>query len=616
MSTTSTATSLTFKPWATENGGDTNLKAILERIHSERGHFRDITEASLQEEIAAEGAIDTSSSDDDEEEEDDGEGTITKRQPAKDRGALFEAKHEMLAYLSEALRNSKNSLWFVAMLLSKYQPGIAGVSLNPEIKAMVPYGSVSADVLDPERVVPGTAAREAQDKLIATNMRMRELQDSADGLLAAATRLKENVRQETMFWDEILSVSERGWKISKIPGTHLLGVHYGFQGSDTAFTRSQVAAITSDSDGNIMLERGIGSQPKAVRTVLKRDGLVVGSSSLPHVADEGETTLETRIRHARDSVYDEELFHEMLRESRSLTSMGITTKDSAIHFTTELLQDLDVEMQLLSLDEDNALGLEASHELDTLAHAIILLARLLLGQEHRNKLNKKKEIPPPLSTKEDDQRRQTAILRPLTLVLDHYAQVQQLSAYLDKTCDLLRTAGIAAESQAARLSLPLVTNGSIDVQDLVTSLSRPLKAEGVVWLIASDALTLETKVTAESFVWDTPGSSFTIQPPDGRTVKLFSLEELFLAVNDFLALTLARLLKELLGEGWTLDQREGTLSRTREVAEKDVLKFEVKESNAITLRALGGHKREEVTWKSDGSSDTKPLSEAWKDLVD
>ncbi|KAF2167724.1 hypothetical protein M409DRAFT_53698 [Zasmidium cellare ATCC 36951] len=428
MSSTSTTTSLTFKPWATGNGEESGIGATLARINAERGHFRNITEASLQEEIAAEGALELSSSDDEDDEDDEGDSTVTKRQPAKDREALYAAKHEMRVYVGEAIRNTKNSLHFVAMLLSKFQPRVAGSSLI-DIKDKVPFGSVSADIWDPERAMPKDAAREKQDDLVATNMRMRELQESADGLLAAATRLKENVRQETLFWDEVLSVSERGWRISKIPGTHLLGVHYGFQGSDAAFARSQVAAITSDSEGTVMLERGIGTQPKAVRAVLKRHGQVVGSSSLPRVPDESETTLEARIRHARDSVFDEELFHEMLRESRSLISMGVTTKEAAVHFTTELLQDLEVELQLVSLDEDNSLGLEASHDLDTLAHAIILTARSLLGQEHRNKLNRKKDIPPPLSKEGDDTRQQTAILRPLTLVLNHYAQSTGRSTY-------------------------------------------------------------------------------------------------------------------------------------------------------------------------------------------
>ena len=86
------------------------------------------------------------------------------------------------------------------------------------------------------------------------------------------------------------------------------------------------------------------------------------------------------------------------RESRSLTSIGVTTKGSAVHFTSELQGEMEVELQLVSLDEYNTLGLEASHEYDTLAQAILLTARLMLGQEHRDKLGRKKDLPPPLSS--------------------------------------------------------------------------------------------------------------------------------------------------------------------------------------------------------------------------
>lgn len=615
--TSSSTTTPAFRPWGTDNGEEPALKDILARLSNERGHFREITEASLQEEIAAEGALESSSSDDEDEEQDEDDTKVSKREPPKDRAALYEAKHEMLRHVLQAQHDMKNTLWSIALLQTKYQPSIASVSLSNEIKSMVPVGSLAADVWDPERANPRDPARETQDAILASKIRMRELQDSADGLLAAATRLKENVRQETQFWEEVMSVSDRGWKISRIPGTHHLGVHYGFRGSDPAFARSEIAAITSDSDGNIILERGIGTQPKAVRAIVRRKGQIIGTSRLPSVPDDGETTLEARIRHARDSVFDEELFHELLRESRSLTSMGVTTKGTSVRFDTTIQEDMEVELRLVSLDEDNTLGLDVSNEFDTLAQAILLTARLLLGQEHRNKLNRKQEIPPPFSSKQDDTQQKAAILRPLMLVLDHYAQVQKLNAYLDKMCKLLRIAGASAESQAARLSLPISTEGSIDTQSMVTALMKPLKAEGIIWLIASDAVTLELKLTAEAFVWNTPGSSFTIHTPSGQNVRLFSLEELLIAADDFLALALAQVLKEIVGDRWTLDPREGTLTRTAEdFGKKEVLRFSVDgSSSALILRASGSTGRKEMVWKLDGPSDTKPLNDAWKDLV-
>ena len=62
-------TAVAIEPWARDAVEETSLQDVLARVNFERGHFRDITEASLQEEIAGEGALVVSDSDEEEEDE-------------------------------------------------------------------------------------------------------------------------------------------------------------------------------------------------------------------------------------------------------------------------------------------------------------------------------------------------------------------------------------------------------------------------------------------------------------------------------------------------------------------------------------------------------------------
>lgn len=612
MSSTTTATSLAFKPWARENQTDIALKDVLARVNLERGHFADITEASLQEEIATEGGLDTSSSDGDEEEEDEGDAKGDARKPATTVDELFAARNKMYELAHAARNDTLLSLDFIALLESKYNPRQAAVSISGDTKAAVPLGSVGADVWD-QKAMPVDQAREAQDKLLASKVRMRSLQQSADDLLGAATRLQENVRKETTFWNEVLSISDK-WNVSRIPRTHLLGVHFGFSGCAPAFAGRNLAALVGDSEGAVSLERGIGTRPKAVRAIVRKEGRVIGSSRLPTLSDDEETTLDARIRHARDSVYDEELYHEMIREARTLYSLGVSMNGSAITFSTGVDNATSVELELLSLDEDNSIPIDALHSADVLAQATILAARLLLGQKHRNKLLKKKEVPPPLSEKKDDQEDGVSIMGPLVQLLKHHSAMSRLNVYLDRMSKLVRNLNIedvSAERQPARMSLPVSSGGEVTAETLICSALKQLKSEGVLWVIAPDALTLEVKIEIDTKPTEALESQSTVQSPKGDRATFDSLEDSLAAADDFLVVALGKALEESLGGDWKLDEREGSLSRPYgEKGQSDWLWFEVDgtDKKAITLHSRGREEKKQATWTLDSNKVT--MSEA------
>ncbi|CAK3817126.1 RNA polymerase II mediator complex component SRB4 like [Lecanosticta acicola] len=620
MSSTTTATSLAIKPWTRDNTNETALKDVLARVNLERGHFRDITEASLQEEIATEGALETSSSDEEEDEEEAESGKDGRPKPPTTREELFAAKMKMMEVASVAMNDTLLSLDFVALLESKYLPRQAAVSISPWTKQGVPLSTMGVDLWD-QKAMPVDQAREAQDALLASKVRMKTLQQSADDLLAAATRLQDNVRKETVFWDQILSISDK-WNVSRIPRTHLLGVHFGFSGCARAFAGRNLAALVGDSEGAVSLERGIGTRPKAVRALVKKGAQVVGSSRLPTLSDDDETTLEARIRHARDSVYDEELYHEMIRETRSLTSLGLSMKGSAITFATGVDEAYTMDLELISLDEDNSLPLDALHSADALAQATLVTARLLLGQKHREKMHKKQEIPPPISDKQDNKQDDVSIMRPLVQLLKHHSTLSRLNTYLNSMAKLVRSlhmTGASAECQPARMSLPVPSKDAVTAELLICSVLKGLISEGALWVIAKDDLTLEMKVDVETKHDEALEPQSTVQAPDGTRITFDSLNDALSGADDFLAIVLGTALAESLGGNWEFDKREGTLSRPHGGGKKrEWLWFEVdgRQEKAVVLHYKGPEEKKEARWslESTGRSMADSLKELRVDL--
>lgn len=45
--------------------------------------------------------------------------------------------------------------------------------------------------------------------------RMEALDWATDALLKAATDLESSIRKETKYWDEILSISDKGWSLQR-----------------------------------------------------------------------------------------------------------------------------------------------------------------------------------------------------------------------------------------------------------------------------------------------------------------------------------------------------------------------------------------------------------------
>lgn len=121
---------------------------------------------------------------------------------------------------------SSHALDFVSLLLSKHNPKVVEASISPYIKEVVPLGSLGAEIMqEPSR----SDAEKTTEGLVSLGWRLQSLNRSADSLLHSASRLEQEIDHETRYWQQILSVKEKGWSICRIPGeSHTLAVRFGF----------------------------------------------------------------------------------------------------------------------------------------------------------------------------------------------------------------------------------------------------------------------------------------------------------------------------------------------------------------------------------------------------
>lgn len=133
------------------------------------------------------------------------------------------------------------ALDFVSLLLSKDTPVQASLSISPALRDAVSLGTIGSDKLNESRV---SIAQRDDNKRIAKGWKLQSLNDTVDSLLDSATRLEKEIKTETKYWEQILTVSEKGWALCRIPQEkHTLGVRFGFAECESFLLHNQSYVI-------------------------------------------------------------------------------------------------------------------------------------------------------------------------------------------------------------------------------------------------------------------------------------------------------------------------------------------------------------------------------------
>ena len=113
----------------------------------------------------------------------------------------------------------------ISLLISKASPAQAQTTLSPFLKSAVPLGSFGT-----EHIQAVAKASQIQDeKTVSLGWKLESLNNAADSILKSATRLEEEMRKETEYWEQAMSLQDKGWSVCRLPRErHTLGVRYGF----------------------------------------------------------------------------------------------------------------------------------------------------------------------------------------------------------------------------------------------------------------------------------------------------------------------------------------------------------------------------------------------------
>lgn len=206
-----------------------------------------------------------------------------------------------------------------------------------------------------------------------------------------------------------------------------------------------------DKDGGIILDSTLALKPKTMRIRISEHGKVTGTSYLPAQSDLSKLAIEQSIQLARDSLFEEELFHEMSIETRQLLAYGVELRDSVISITTPTPRGRSTHRKVLidCISRDDVASAKTDHSQDWLAQNIAEALRLFLRHEHHMRLYRRSQIPPPM-TQHKRQQPSPPLLRILLGLFSHLSAVDDLHAYLYAAAETLRSAGLDVNVEASR----------------------------------------------------------------------------------------------------------------------------------------------------------------------
>lgn len=183
---------------------------------------------------------------------------------------------------------------------------------------------------------------------------------------------------------------------------------------------------------------------------VKDHGRLTGSSTLHKPIFSAEASIEGRILQARDTLFEEELFHELVREARTMAGNGVTMRRDSIQVSGADEQEILVDLVDADHLPDEA-EVPLTNEDNCLANAISYAIHILLSFSHRQNHHRRMQLPPPLTTR----RRHTPeyqLLRPIIACLQHTSHVSWLESFLQDIYAILKLAGLSCEYKSAHFS--------------------------------------------------------------------------------------------------------------------------------------------------------------------
>lgn len=300
-----------------------------------------------------------------------------------------------------------------------------------------------------------------------------------------------------------------------------------------------------NKDGSIILDPNLALKPKTLRVRTSEGGKITGSSQLPVESVVEGLAVEKSIRLARDSLLEEELYHEMSLEARQLLPYGVRLRDSVISVDAPGSNNSVAARQLLidCIPRDDKIPDRQGHTYDWLAHSIAEALRLLLTHEHSMRLYRRTQLPPPLTARKQE-KKSPPLLRTLLAMLHHLQNVDTLFTYLNTVSSTFRSASLEAPLETSREeswiklrdSLGKSTKKDLSATDqLLDIFTKPFTGKATVTLPSSPGLQNEQLTIAIRTVIGAPtfGTEYKLTLPSSLATDLgLSTENKFKSTAD------------------------------------------------------------------------------------
>ena len=331
-----------------------------------------------------------------------------------------------------------------------------------------------------------------------------------------------------------------------------------------------LAALRRDDEGNIKFDRGIKAKSRRLRVRVLQQGMTIAGEKKVDGANAQDMPITKSILQARNSIFDEELHHELHREARNLANQGVRCDGEAIMLPYKEEKKLVIDLVPLGSRDLQASQADAStaahttaQEDDVILKSISISLRVLLSHAHHQNLERRSQ--PPLPVRETKPSRPVfAILKPILEIIRHLSDVQVVRTFLEKQCDQFSAAGLNFHTKDAKTSPSLATLPSIvssaATEALVKALTAPLYSS-ITLQLPSCLTTIEVKIHTD-FLPQTMGTDYQVTVhsfPSPSTLPNLPERVTFLTSSAFedhvlhiLLLDLVSFIPANIGGEWTI----------------------------------------------------------------
>ncbi|KAL2023560.1 hypothetical protein VTK56DRAFT_2168 [Thermocarpiscus australiensis] len=487
-----------LQPRPAPRRGPQSIAEFIQRINAEPGGFRGLNSAELRRQIEA--RQNEADRDDDDVDMIGGPASEADSEVAETKDITV-ARDELLRAIHQTHQTSMFALDFVSLLLSKENPAQAVATFSPGLRDMVGVGTLGATMLEAPTAL--SQSRVPDNMMVAIGKRLMDLNKAADAALAASKRLQQEISAETKYWSEVLAVSEDGWRTFRLPHEpHTMGVKFGFSNAAPEFKANSIAPLRRAEDGFVKLEHGrMGGGSKRLQVSILENGVVVGRSSLPRPLP-ADAPLQDRVKESRDTIFAQELWHEINREGRTLLTRNVRLEKSAVTYKMDATRT--ISLQLASLGEADPPGVEQPGPQDALAESLCIALRLLLSSAHRTNEQKRAEpnvnrVPAPAYS----------ILAPIISYYEYDRSIELCAQSLAAFANILRSAGL--NSSVAMKEPPLSPSPGTPASEALSALL--LKPPTVQFDLAITSASRLRIILKPSQSYGTVFSAFCLPPP-------------------------------------------------------------------------------------------------------